>query len=522
MSGRARGRYTALGYAVPSGYQSAREVRERGTPPPSGGSADKHARFDRETLLRESQRLDRDNGLYKGLLNRSIDNILGTGFGFQSRSKQAEKVEALWCRRAPADNGQGRIVGGFCAAPEVRNLFDWPALERVVLRAVMVDGDIGAVKIKGGAGDGRLQLIEAERITHNRHSTGKGEDKAYIDQGVKLDDLGQVLAFYVAAYSRWGDVRRSSFTEYSAQNFIFVPNLERASQTRGLPCMASNFPMFHRLNDILDAEAVAWQLLARFALAVYRDEAAQQAKLESAEDANKTEAQQVPNRYQEFDWGIIFHGNLGEKIESVKHDLPGANFEQSVTMFLRLLGLPLGLPLELILLDWSKTNYSSARAALEQAYRMFTGWQQLLIRRFHRPVFEWQVRRWIEDGKLKDADDVYDHEWITPEFPWLDQLKEAMAWGVRLDRGLTTHAQALKSVNRDRGEWLRAREAEVSEAIKLAQKLEKKTGVKVDWTIFAGYDPKGAKATAEALAKIQSTEAAGEDAPPAAGADKPE
>jgi lambda family phage portal protein len=493
------------------GFKAADVLRTSGLPQPVAGSADYHleSRGDRELLVRQSQQFARDNGLYVGVLNRAIDNIIGDGFSLQARTTDEtlnEQLEGLW-------NAERDCL-------EVRDLFAWWQLERLVLRSLWTDGDVGAIKTNTG----KIQVVESARITRSKRGT--------LDNGVELDGVGKPLAFHVADYDTSGRLKTGSATRIAAENFIFVAYLERAGQTRGMPAQVSNFPMFHRINDICDSEAVAWQLLSRLALTMSYDGAQENANQLSADNPERTgaSAEQLDARIQDFDYGMIVHAPTGAQIKGIDRNLPGANFPNSITMFVRLLGLPLGLPLELILLDWSKTNYSSARAALEQAFRMFGCWQRLLKLRWHAPIYRWKVQQWIDNRQITvpAGVDPFAHEWISPSFPWIDQLKEAEAWGARIDRGLSTQAEAQKSVNRDHAEWLRARSDEVRKAILQADELNVEfPGAKVPWQMFAGIQvsgtaSSGAAQPAPADKTVQPTREDDQAPSQPDGADKPE
>ncbi len=250
--------------------------------------------------------------------------------------------------------------------------------------------------------------------------------------------------------------------------------------------------MLHRINDVCDSEAIAWQMLARLAVSVTREDGAVLAYGESEPDPEKSTGDtsgDLSMRMTELDYALIFHGNPGEKVQGIERNIPGKDFSESLRMFLRLLGLPLGLPLELILLDWTKGNYSQSRAVLEQAYQTFLGWQKLLEASVHSAVYEWKVEGWQRAGVLPARADAMAHEWIKPSFPWIDKLKEAQSYGVLLDRGLTTHALACKALNMDRGEVVAARVAEVEDAIKRAKEIKEATGVDVPWQMFCGLKP---------------------------------
>lgn len=450
-----RARYTTLG------YRAAEVRRKSGNALPEEGSSDYHARDDRDLLVAVAREFDRDNGFYRGIKGRSIDNILGPGFTLQADTGDKEldkRLEKLW--------------EDFGKSPEIRGLFPWERLERAVLGELIDAGDFGAVKTPYG-----LQMIKAERIAG-------GEDD-YVEMGVRLDPRGRPVSYYVSPFDGWGQVDTSQATLIPAESFIFGANLESWDQTRGMPAQVSNFPMFHRINDIADSEAEAWQILSKFAVMVNsKDPGTGEDKGETDDDA--TDAA-LADRIQDLGRAIMFYAEKGEELRGVDRNVPGMQFVPCFTMFIRCLGLPMGLPLELILLDWSKTNYSQARAALEQAYRVFLCWQSLLRTRWHTPVYLWRVRHWVADGLVPDIPEVEKHFWECPQFPWVDQLKEATAWERRIGAGLATHAEALASLNRNRREYLEHREQEIREAVEIADRINKEfPKAYVDWRSFAG------------------------------------
>lgn len=488
-----RGAYTALG------YRAAQIERSSGRPQATGGSADYHLRYDREDLVQQSQAFDRDNAIFEGLANRAADNILGHGFKLQAQTSSEEvnkQLEQLWAE--------------WSEAPEVRELDTFWQIERLVLRALMVDGDIGAIKTS----DGKIQLIESERVAYRSQVSDNKENR--VEQGVELDKLGRPVRFWIADYNRFGNLSRSKYTPINASDFIFIANRKRASQTRGVPVHVSSFPMIHRINDVCDSEAVAWQILARYAIIVTRNKGAEQAYLETTADSDapaNSGSEQRPDRVQDqgpdrFSEGAIaFHGEEGEDLKAVEHNLPGANFPESIRMFLRLIGLPFGLPLELILLDFSQTNYSSARASLEQAYRNFQCWQRLLKQKWHAPLYRWKVQQWIAEGKIKSAPaDVLKHDWIAPKFPWVDPFKEAQAWKHIIGTGLSTHAEALASRGQDYDDWRAQRQKEIVGAVRAAQEVEKTTGVKVPWELLAGLEVAKAEMPADPAESTEKDE----------------
>jgi len=322
-----------------------------------------------------------------------------------------------------------------------------------------------------------IQLFEAEQIA----------GRTTRNNGIEKDRYGRPKKFNLAPWKSHR-VDTQNATKVDAKNVLYIANPERPSQIRGVPATQAAFPMLHRINDVCDSEAIAMQLLARFAVSINRENAAEEAHTVSREDPNKTGSEtegDLATMVTELDYALLFHGERGDEVKGIERNIPGKNFGESVRMFLRILGLPLGMPLELILLDWTKCNYSQSRAVLQQAFQMFGFWQNKLADFFYSPLFEWRLEAWREQGLIGKGTKL-DYNWIKHTFPWIDQFKEAQAYATQVERAFITHGQVCKSLNTDRAEVIEAREKEVRDAIERAKKIEKDTGEKVSWKIFAG------------------------------------
>jgi len=187
-----------------------------------------------------------------------------------------------------------------------------------------------------------------------------------------------------------------------------------------------------------------------------------------------------------LDYATIFHAKQGESISAINRNIPGSDFEKSMIVFLRVLGLPLGMPLELVMLDWTKSNYSQSRAVLQQAFQTFTYWQNMIKARSLSRIYKRKVSEWIQSGKLAGIANADKHEWIAPSFPWIDEAKELDAQGRKIELSLTSHAEVCKALQHDPEQVLLARDNEIRAAIKRATAIKDETGVDVPWQYFAG------------------------------------
>ena len=467
------GTYGMLGYRSASVADS--EGRSYSSYP---GSA--HEEKDRKKLINQSRDFMRNNAIYKGMIERMIDYIVGNGFELQlsgASDSAVKKAETLW--------------KDWNKRPEIRNLLSGSKVAKMVIRELFVAGDTAVLKTDKGL----IQHFEAEQIDSN--------DKEY-KNGIKKDNYNRPVKFALCPWKTYAvDKKNAKFID--AKDILFLTTPERPSQIRGVPVCQAAFPMLHRINDVCDSEAIAWQLLSRIALSITREQGPELAYTESKEDENKSANElegDLATRLVELDYALIHHANPGEKVEAIERNIPGMNFSDSLRMFLRLLGLPIGLPLELILLDWTKSNYSQSRAVLEQAYENFVGWQQELEDFYYQPLFEWKIEQWKKDQQIPKTVN-FKIDWIKKTFPWIDQLKEAQAYATQVERGFTTHSRVCKSLNLDQAEVIKQREIEISEAIKISQRIQESLGVEVPWEYFAGIKPGQDK---KQLAKTEDAE----------------
>ncbi len=467
------GKYTALGYKATDYLRSTGSWEV-------GGSADSHMRYDRGLLVDASRGLDRNNWLYEAVINRACDYILGpTGFSLQAQSSIPsvnDKIEKLWHE--------------WWKNPEAREIHPGKKMEEIVLRELMVVGDTLLLKLA----DGQMQHVEAERIGSNRMPAGEDDRGIRVEQGVRLDKRGRIVGFEITgADSGRGYPEHADTTTIEAEHAIYILNrVKRSSQTRGVPVLVSSMAIAHRLEDILTSEAISWQVLSRLALSVTTSEGGEPVRVTGSEDRTVAKIPDLDMKVMNVGMATAFFGDKGQEIKGIRQTRPAQNFEGAVKLFIRLFAIPVGLPLELILLDWGKLNYSSSRAVLLQAFIVFRAWQQLLIRSFYSRLYRWQVARWVAEGKLAWRSSILEHKWVVPSWPWVDEDKEVSAWAKKMDRGLATQTDALGALSQDRGEFLETRGQEILDAIQRAQEVEEGAAglatAKELWPLLAGVD----------------------------------
>jgi lambda family phage portal protein len=142
----------------------------------------------------------------------------------------------------------------------------------------------------------------------------------------------------------------------------------------------------------------------------------------------------------------------GEEIKQVSAAHPHTGFEEFAHEMLRSIAAQLGVSAEQITQDWSKTNYSSARAALLESWKTLSRRSAEFKVGTATPVYA----SWLEEAMERgDLDDVMPRGGVIPEFieartaysradwlgvarGWIDPVKEKQGAILGLDGGLST------------------------------------------------------------------------------------
>lgn len=424
-------------------YRAARSTRtDRGVS--VGGSADFHleAGYEREKILTRARELERDNAIASGILDRAVDNVVGTGMKLQARS-----ADAKWNTKAET------LFAEWAAACEVRGLFGFNELQRMVYRSLLRDGDVATIKL----GSGQLQAIEGDLIA----SPSSSQLSNRMVDGVELDGAGRPTRFWLIDESKQetrNNAGRSALQgtiPKDARDVLFLARRKRLGQTRGEPAFAQSASLFDQIDGHIEAVVTAARIAACFGVLLKRPGGY------PGLDTSPSSSGTIERRDFRMEPGMVKMLEPGEEVATLSPAQPTQNFPDFLATIGRLLGLPFGLPLELVFLDFSKTNYSSARASLLQAYRKFRGDQAYFSEHWLSPIFCWKVQEWMRDGRLGRRDDALVHAWIPPGWQWIDPKAEADGHLLAIDAGLRTVGEIVAESGRDFEELLEARSREL-------------------------------------------------------------
>jgi hypothetical protein len=144
--------------------------------------------------------------------------------------------------------------------------------------------------------------------------------------------------------------------------------------------------------------------------------------------------------------GMELFGFPGEQIRIESANVPNAEFFQHAMLILSMVAVNLDLPVQVLMLDATHTNFSGWRGSVDQARQRWKEIQTWLQGSLHRPVYEWKVRQWaVTDPTLRAAvqrvDDLraslgyvpagtvdpFAHVWHAQELPYIQPVDDATA-----------------------------------------------------------------------------------------------
>lgn len=454
---RAQRRQAGLGISAVSHQGASLTSPQLASWLPVAASADADLLPELGTLVARSRDLTRNNGIAASGTQTLVDNVVGVGLrlsatpDWRALGKTAEwamewqrETERLW-----------REFASSTACDAARTL-NFAGLTELMFRNQIGDGDALALPLwlnrPGARFKTCFQLIEADRLSNPNNRP----DSATLRGGIESNGYGEPLAYHIrkthpgdylfGVASVAGEWERiPARTSWGRQRVVHLHDKERTGQSRGKPIMSAVIQQFKMLDKYAGAEldaAVINAMMAAF-IETEMDSEALVELLGGTDGMDRKLAQRNRSR-PKLKSGSIIPLYPGEKMAPFMPARPAAQFEAFTVAVMRHIAAALGLPYELLLKDFSKTNYSSARAALLEAWRMFRSRREKLAAYWAQPCYELWLEEAINLG-LIDAPGFYENraaycrsKWIGPGRGWVDPVKEAQAAQIRMNIGISS------------------------------------------------------------------------------------
>lgn len=427
-------------------YQTGPHRKERSGLPVSGAGADWHVNSQSQYMrMMEMSRDVFQNDPIIGMgIRRLVSNVVGDGFQPDPDTGDETVDVAL------KDKWKE-----FASKPEVQGAMSFPELERMVLSSVLRDGDLLAIPVIDNDNTGRLELFEGHQLRDPSNTQGKN-----VVLGVELDSSRRRLAYYVAPGGMTNSVtsvyygtathRIPAYGPSGEELAFHVVFADRLTQTRGVPIIqpVHDFIAYH--DDIQFSQLVKQQIASCFVLLRQRAMDGPPMTGGSKNAVSESFSDGKSRNVEELYPGKEIRGAAGETISGFSPNVPNAEYFHHVSLILQIIAVNLNLPVQVLLLDPTQTNYSGWRGAIDQAKQRWREIQCSFADRFHRRVWAWKVREWAAtDPYFAAASQQLPFfsrcEWHLPSWPYIDPLKDAQADNYQIQSRLNSPRRVFAS-----------------------------------------------------------------------------
>lgn len=388
---------------------------------PSGSGADFHYRNEAQYLksIERARHYERNDAIVGQGLRRLVANVVQDGFSCDFSTGDFgidAEFKARWkeyANDAESCDSEGEKT--------------FAQQEQLGLLTVLRDGDVLALPLQNGA----IQWVENHRLR-----TPHGA-KRNIVHGVEMDDTGKRSRYWLtnedislnataAAGTKFTPVQARDQQGNRNALHLYLPT--RFSQRRGVTVLAPCTDFIGMHDDLQFTTLVKQQMAAL--IAIIRTRSADWepgGDVRYGERTTETNAAGYVRPIEGIEAGLEIASDKGETITAFSSSIPGSEFFQHAGLILTFIGINLDLPLCVLLLDPTKTNFSGWRGAIDQARMRFRQLQGWYATAFHNPVTQWQIRRWVaSDPRLKATFErrpklnPMGFTWHPPGFPYVD------------------------------------------------------------------------------------------------------
>lgn len=388
---------------------------------PSGTGADYHYRSAMEYYkgIERARHYERNDAIVGQALRRLVANVIQDGFTCDFSTGDSG-LDREWKTRWEAYSTDANLC-------DAEGELSFAEQEKLTFLSVLRDGDVLSLL----RSDGRLQSVEAHRL---RTPSGSKKNIVHgvemeatsarrLNYWITVEDLDPLSSAAAGTKFVRADAREDG--ENKSVLHSFMPS--RFSQRRGVSVLAPVTDPIG-MNDDLQFTTLVKQQMASI-LAVVRNRGPNWEpggdKVYGERDADSSLG--YIRQIEGVEAGLEIASDKDEQISMFGSNIPSNEFFQHTGLILTFIGINLDLPLCVLLLDPTKTNFSGWRGAIDQARMRFRQMQSWFIGAYHNPITRWQIRQWLAtdpaarraaERRIKSNPMLF--RWHPPGFPYVD------------------------------------------------------------------------------------------------------
>ncbi len=400
------------------------------------------------TLRGLARNLEQNHDIARGALRVMVNNIVGAnGIGIEPQPRRKDGTIHAEYAKQLRDAWKD-----WCLTPEVTHRHHWSKVQRMLVKSWIRDGEAFTQSLVGNIPSldhgtrvpFSIEMFEADMIPMFYEDMSKG-----IRQGIQRNTWGKPTGYYVwkthpadsVSFTRSNDLK---FVD--AARILQIASVDRIGQMRGVSEFASVITRLEDIKDYEESERIAAKIAA--ALTAYVKKGSPEL-YDPAQDKNVDVNGNPMPRELSFEPGTIIDNlGIGEEIGLIDSNRPNPNVITFRQGQLRAVAAGLGGSYSSIARDYSGT-YSSQRQELVEQWIHYAVMTDEFVGQFVQPIWQQFVLAAHLSGVVKIPTDLQLHSeddalFVGQSMPWIDPLKEAIAWHNLVQDGFASEVEVMR------------------------------------------------------------------------------
>lgn len=316
-----------------------------------------------------------------------------------------------------------------------------------------------------------IKMISPKRVRNPSNDTSLVSN---IRGGIKLGRHGQALGYYVNNYNGILPLNVMSGFKYvkketwwGRSKFIHIFDARDDGQTRGVNSLMSVMSQMHMLDKLQQTKLQNAIVNAMFAATIESELGSQDAFqfITGGETVQKNMWNWLAsvNEYHNganirMNGAKVSHLMPGESLNLQRPSNSDNGYSQLEMSILQYMASGIGVSVEQLTHNFQNSNYSSARAALNESWRYFMGARKFIAARFATAIFSLWLEEAIAKGVVRLPKNVNFWQarsalcrcdWIGSGRMSIDGVKEVKESMLLIEAGLSTYQKELAKLGED-------------------------------------------------------------------------
>lgn len=395
-------------------------------------------------LRTQARALCENHDIARGIVRTFVNNVVGAnGIGIEPQPRKADgTIHAEYATQLR------NAYMAWAKLPEVTQSMTFSQLQRTAARAWLRDGEVFAQMLLGAvpklqhatAVPFSIEMFEADFVPMDYN------DGDRIHQGIERNAWGKRTAYHVFKNHPAEAVNYSFNTQtkrVSADNVLQVASLDRFGQLRGVSEFAAIITRLEDLKDYEESERIAAKVAASLTAYVKRGTPDMYAAPDVDESGNAKARDILLNPGT-----VIDSLAIGEEIGMIDTNRPNPALVGWRQGQLQAIAGGIGASYSTVAKDYSGT-FSSQRQELVEQWINYAVLADEFVAMFVQPVWEKFVLAAHLSGVAPipqgmTIDQANDCLFIGQNMPWIDPVKEAVAWNMLVRDGFASEVEVIR------------------------------------------------------------------------------